>query len=875
MTDPVAATTTTPWTEEELRAKVGQLFIVGFEGHVPNEDVKTLIKTHKVGAIVLFQRNVESASQLLELTSSLQEIARSAGHDHGLLIAIDQENGLVTRIKPPIAAQLPGLMTLGATGDASSAFEIASATSEVLKSFGINMIYGPIADVNSEPKNPVIGVRSPSDDPEVVGRFVSAQIKAFKEGGIASCAKHFPGHGDTAVDSHVGLPVVSKNRAMLEACEFVPFRRAAVEGVDAIMTAHIAMPGISDDDASKALPASLNSDAIKILREDMKYKGVIVCDCLEMDGVRATYGTEKGAVLAIKAGTDSIMVCHTMSAQAGAIEHVVQAVKQGEISQETIQVSLNRVNELKRKYLPLSSTNLPVSIDVRATNKRHAALASRMYARSTTVVRSAPGRLPISKSLTTKSVYLFPGKTPLGGGLGGGAVESGEVKTRESYLKNAFLDLLETDNPLVHTIQYFDSRPLDQAEEDLIVQADVVVFSTRNANHSQYQKNLGLALGKKLGNKLIVVATCDPYDFLDDVETIKNYIAIYEPTPEAFKSAVDVIFGAIPASGVLPVGSVYAKHEVRSLNSTSEDEVTHVWNLWQEIFPTWPIERSHLALILTQSDRIHLIHDKGFSLAYYEKTDVGVDGMISIIGVLDSYRGKGLGTALVNKTREELQALSRAGEITSIGIKSSFPRLWPGVPISFPSKYRDFFLHRGFRKSQEPTARDLWKSITADIAPPAVLEQVAKLPLTFAPWSPELYEECMTKQRANFGDNKKWVEAYERLAKAKQHQEVLVAFDESGAQVAWTLMCTPNTVVGQDFVFLPRVPSKDKTGLIACVGVDGSARGKGVGLALLVKAMEYMKARGLEGVFIDWVVIRGFYETLGFKVFWEYEKYTW
>lgn len=120
-----------------------------------------------------------------------------------------------------------------------------------------------------------------------------------------------------------------------------------------------------------------------------------------------------------------------------------------------------------------------------------------------------------------------------------------------------------------------------------------------------------------------------------------------------------------------------------------------------------------------------------------------------------------------------------------------------------------------------------------------------------------------------------WIEAYEQLAKANQHEEVLVAFDESGAQVGWTLMCRPNSLLGPGFAFLPCLPSKDKTGLIACVGVDASARKKGVGLALLVKAMEYMKERGLEGVLIDWVVIRGFYETLGYEVFWEYEKWDW
>jgi beta-N-acetylhexosaminidase len=254
---------------------------------------------------VLFQRNVGSDSQFLDLTNSLQEIAKSAGHEQDLFIAIDQENGLVTRIKAPIAAQLPGSMALGATGNASNAFKVASATAEVLKSFGINMNYAPIADINSEPKNPVIGVRSPSDDPETVGRFVSAQIKGLKEGGIVPCVKHFPGHGDTAVDSHYGLPVISKSKVSIEDCELVPFRRAVVEGVDSIMTAHITMPGIGDpklpdDHPSKTLPSSLNPVAINILRKELRYDGLIISDCLEMDGVRATYGTEKSAVMALK-----------------------------------------------------------------------------------------------------------------------------------------------------------------------------------------------------------------------------------------------------------------------------------------------------------------------------------------------------------------------------------------------------------------------------------------------------------------------------------------------------------------------------------------------------------------------------------------------
>jgi beta-N-acetylhexosaminidase len=270
---------------------------VGFHGHTPSEDIKTLITTHHIGAVVLFTRNISDAAQLEDLTKSLQDIARSAGHAQPLFIGIDQEGGLVTRIKAPIAAQIPGSMALGATGSAENAFAVSSATAETLKSFGINMNYAPIADVNSEPKNPVIGVRSPSDDPETVGRFVSASARGLREGGIIPCVKHFPGHGDTAVDSHYGLPVIHKTKTELEECELVPFRRAAIENIESIMTAHIALPALGGEER---LPVSLNPRAIALLRDELKYGGLIISDCLEMDGVRATFGTENGAVMALK-----------------------------------------------------------------------------------------------------------------------------------------------------------------------------------------------------------------------------------------------------------------------------------------------------------------------------------------------------------------------------------------------------------------------------------------------------------------------------------------------------------------------------------------------------------------------------------------------
>ncbi|CAG8977381.1 hypothetical protein HYALB_00007011 [Hymenoscyphus albidus] len=554
------------WSDEELKSKVGQLFIVGFKGHVPSEDIKTLITTHKVGAVILFSRNIENATQLVELTNSLHEISRSAGQTQGLFISIDQENGIITRIKPPVATQLPGAMALGATKDPSNAYKIATATAETLKVFGVNMNYAPIADVNSEPKNPVIGVRSFSYDPSTVSKFVSAQFKGLQDGGVVPCVKHFPGHGDTAVDSHFGLPVISKSRAQVDACELIPFREAVVEGVDAVMTAHIVMSGLeksqtdSDKSSKGGLPASLNPDIINILRKEMQYDGLVVSDCLEMEGVRGPYGTERAAVMALKAGTDCVMICHTIASQIGAIQQVINAVKSGELSQAATQKSVDRVEALKTKYSV--SNTAPINFTgTESRNEKQLALASEIYSKSTTVVRSEPEAFPIRADAARKIVFLRPGKGPKPGGC---VEESDKENVRDQYTPAAYIDVIRSHDLNAVEIQYHEETPFSEESHKLIAEADYVILATINASLSGYQKAIGLSLGKKLGNKLVVIATSDPYDFLEDTEDIRNYVAIYETTIAAFKSAMDVVFGKVIATGSLPVANPGVKHHIES-----------------------------------------------------------------------------------------------------------------------------------------------------------------------------------------------------------------------------------------------------------------------------------------------------------------------
>jgi len=386
-----------------------------------------------------------------------------------------------------------------------------------------------------------------------------------------------------------------------------------------------------------------------------------------------------------------VMICHTMSAQVGAIEQVIQAVKTGELSQADIAVSVDRVHDLKHRYL---SSTLPIPTSTLATsetrNTRQASLASEIYAKSTTVVRSVPGSFPLSLDPKRKIVFVSPGRTP----VGGGAVESGEEKTRESYTPASYIDLLQVQDPNILDVRFHDGTAVSADDEKQIAEADAVIFATRNAGSSSYQKEYGLALGKKLGEKLIVVATCDTYDFLEEKDEIKNYITIYEPTIPAFKSAVDIIFGITEPLGTLPVGIPPIKHEIRPFTN-SEEDIDKLWSLWHVVFPKWPIERPRLSKLLGAKNGLHYLHDKGFCISYLMD---GPQGKIAAVGVLPNFRRRGLGTSLINKARIELQDPAHTTDVrdsTSCEIGSDFPRFWPQVPTDFTQADKDFFLHRG------------------------------------------------------------------------------------------------------------------------------------------------------------------------------------
>ena len=314
-----------------LEQMLGQLLVVGFEGTAVTPEVAGLIQQHHVGGIIFFSRNVRDAQQTLALTSELQALAREAGHRYPLLIAIDQENGVVRRLGRG-STIFPGSMALGATGSEALAHDVALATGRELRALGINLNLAPVLDISNNPDNPVIGVRSFGEDPAQVARFGVAAVRGLQGAGVLTSVKHFPGHGDTAVDSHQTLPNIPHTLRRLDDVELVPFRAALAAGADSVMIAHVALPQLM---GSAALPATVSPAIVRgLLRERLGFDGVVISDCLEMRAVTETVGTERGAVMALQAGIDLLLVSHRYDRQLGSLRALQAALEAGELPSE-------------------------------------------------------------------------------------------------------------------------------------------------------------------------------------------------------------------------------------------------------------------------------------------------------------------------------------------------------------------------------------------------------------------------------------------------------------------------------------------------------------------------------------------------------------
>ncbi|KXN86676.1 Beta-hexosaminidase A [Leucoagaricus sp. SymC.cos] len=496
------------------------------------------------------KRNIRDAEQTRRLVLDLQNLAKQAGHEKPLLIGIDQENGLVSAFSSPSAGtQFPGAMAQAAIGDLDLTRNIAASCGQELRLAGINWTYSPVADVNINPLNPVIGVRSFGSIPQLVGEFATAASQGFVSAKVASCAKHFPGHGDTHVDSHLALPVINKSKDEISAGDLPPFRALIAADVPSIMTAHIALPLLTGDNTPASLSRKVTTD---LLRTELAYRGLVVTDCLEMEAVSSVgkggCGCEEGAVRALAAGADIAMICHTYKWQVGAVEQTYAALESGRISLAELKHSGERVVAMKDKFIGdwsevLKGQEAAFAEAWKTVKEKNLELSTGAYHRSTKVVMDTGSLLPLKSSRIKNIALLTPQRGEINKAVDGSAEAKPVRNTAAPYDRN-FVDILSTRGTVEHLIYSPDDVQLLDSRR-----TDVVIFVTRNAFRAQWQwtalKKTVAAVGEQ--TPVVVIASCDPYDFRlidEDLSRARMaFVSTHEFTTEAFVGASAVIFG--------------------------------------------------------------------------------------------------------------------------------------------------------------------------------------------------------------------------------------------------------------------------------------------------------------------------------------------
>lgn len=334
---------------KKLEIMIGQMFMLGIDGTGPSREIEEIFQTIRPGGVLLLGKNCESPKQVSELTGYLKGLSR----DVPLLVAVDQEGGRVNRLKEPFT-QFPSPGELGRTGNDIYVYRVGLAQGRELAAVGINMNLAPVLDVNINPRNTVIGDRSFGEDPAWVAKLGTAYMHGLKNAGVIATGKHFPGHGDTAIDSHLDLPRVEADRSRLERVELRPFRQAIEEEVPALLTAHVLYKALDPNS-----PATLSHKIVTgMLKERMKFPGLVLSDDLKMGAISAHHSIDEAAILATLAGVDMLVISKDKWEYEKVWRAVTRAVKEKRINEERLYQALRRVLGLKKRLVNSSQPEL-------------------------------------------------------------------------------------------------------------------------------------------------------------------------------------------------------------------------------------------------------------------------------------------------------------------------------------------------------------------------------------------------------------------------------------------------------------------------------------------------------------------------------------
>jgi beta-N-acetylhexosaminidase len=505
-----------------IEDKVGQLMIIGFDGTALTDELREMIAGHRVGGIIYYERNVESPQTVAHLNADLQTVARSSGQP-GLFITIDQEGGVVTRLRESKGfTEFPGAMGIAATGDIDNAHLIASALAHELRALGFNMDLAPDLDVNNNPANPIIGARSFGSDPQRVAQFGVAFIESLQGEGIMAIGKHFPGHGDTGIDSHLALPTIRYDRSRLDTVEFVPFQAAMKANIVGIMSAHITFPAI---DPTPGLAATLSPKVLTgLLRDELKFNGLIMTDELGMGALTTSgYPAPVAAATSLKAGADVLLFNHGFELHKQSIRMIVDWVQRGIIPQSRLDQAVRRVLETKAKYALLTPAVIRMDSLLQTVGTSENKEVSRKIAlESITMLRDDEHLIPLGRDAKLLVVETIP-NIDLGKALGATTIS---VRAQPS----------QSDIDSVMQVAR-DKRVVIVGASDMVRnnQQAVLVNSLLKAN-----------------NPTIVVSLRTPYDQLA-VPNVATLIAAYGSNPPVIDALVEVLLGRAKAGGKLPV----------------------------------------------------------------------------------------------------------------------------------------------------------------------------------------------------------------------------------------------------------------------------------------------------------------------------------
>lgn len=751
---------------------MGQLFMMGFDGTTVTPQIRTLIEKHHLGCILLTAKNLKSAEETTKLCYELQKVAHDAGHPVPLAIGVDQENGGVNSLFDEIyIRQYPSNMGIAATGSTDLAFEVAKATAQEISACGINWIFGPCLDVLTNARNQPLGVRTAGDDPQEVSAYGVAFMKGYKEAGLATLGKHFPSYGNLEfLGSTLDVPIITESLEQLSLSALIPFRNAIRQGLDSMMVGGCAMSSAG----LNAMHACLSEQVVDgLLRSELKFDGVVVSECLEMEALSHNIGVGGGTVMAVNAGCDVVLLCRSFSVQQEAIKGLKTGIENSMISKDRIYNSLRRVLTMKSKCTSWEKALNPPGVNFLETlQPSHTALSTKAYNTSITVVRDKNRLLPLTNVIDGEEelLLLTPLVKPLAASAASRALSetvataspepaawerSASVMSGERVFRELGRSLArQRSGRVLHTS--YTANGVRPVHENLINRASAIIVLTADANRNLYQhgftKHVSMICnmqyttgGEKREKPLIVVAVSSPYDFAMDT-SIGTYICTYDFTETALNSLVKVLYGELSPSGTLP-GTISKSQKLHHSRQhwlvetfNEERDANALDSLIVAVMEgTPPNQRSELSSATSNSFILHhpevveahfVVRNSstqalyGFCSTYFFKT-TGT-GVIGALFVDPARRKLSIGHSLHNRAIRTL--LQRDG-IKRFQLGSRLPSIFLGIPTGHGAerkRLRSWFANLGWNAAlSRPICSMVARNLLTWIPPEGMAKSLA------------------------------------------------------------------------------------------------------------------------------------------------------